>query len=65
MELLGREGRAFIDDSYTIPTVEIGALNGTIVPVRNAHVGPVNVSGVNIDNDPVRNSSSADDDFSI
>ena len=65
MELLRRECLAFADNGYTILTVEIGALNGTIVPARNAHVGPVNVSGVNIDNDSIRNSAASNNDFSL
>ena len=65
MELLRCKCRALIDNGYTILTVEIRALNGTIVPVGNAHVGPVNVSGVNIDNDSIRNSATSNNDFSV
>ena len=57
MELLRRECLAFANDGYAILTVEIGALDRTIVPVRNAHVGPVNVSGFKIDDDAIRDSS--------
>jgi hypothetical protein len=46
-------------------TVEIGALERTIVLARNAHVGPVNVSGFNIDDDAIRDASSAENDFSV
>src|SRR4029077_10781500 len=65
MELLWREGLAFANNGYAILTVEIDALDRTIVLARNAHVGPVNVSGFNIDDDAIRDSSSADNDFSI
>ena len=65
MELLRRECLAFTDDGYAILTVEISALDRTVVLIRNAHVGPVNVSGFNIDNDSIWNSTSADNDFSI
>jgi hypothetical protein len=54
---------AFGQGLNTILTVEIDALDRTIVLARNAHVGPVNVSGFNIDDDAVRDSSSADNDF--
>ena len=53
------------NDGFAILTVEIGALDRAIVLGRNAHVGPVNVSGLNIDNDAVRNSASVDNDFSV
>ena len=65
MELLRRECLAFTNYGYTILTVEIGALDRTIVLARNAHVGPVNVAGLNIDNDAVRHSASGDDYFSV
>jgi len=65
MKLLSREGLAFANDGYAILTIEVCALNRTVVLARNAHVGPVNVSGFNIDNDAVWDSSSADNDFSI
>ena len=65
MELLRRECLAFANNGYAIPTIEIDALNRAIVLARNAHVGPVNVSGFKIDDDAIRDSSSADNDFSI
>src|SRR5712675_1911757 len=65
MELLRRKRLAFANDGYAIPTIDIDALNRAIVLARNAHVGPVNVSGFNIDDDAIRDSSSADNDFSV
>ncbi len=65
MELLWRECLAFANDGYAILTAEIGALDRTVVLVRNAHVSPVNVTGVTIDNDPVGNSTASDNDFSV
>src|SRR5213594_1032570 len=65
MELLRRECPAFADDGYAILAVEISALDRTVVLVRNAHVGPVNVSGFKIDDDAIRDSSSADNNFSV
>src|SRR5260370_551837 len=65
MELLRRECLAFANYGYAILTIEISALNRTIVPIRNAHVCPVNVSGFKIDDDAIWDSSSADNDFSV
>src|SRR6266404_5319448 len=65
MELLWRECLAFANDGYAVLTVQIGALDRTVVSVRHAHVGPVNVSGFKIDDDAIRDSSTADNDFSI
>src|SRR6476620_10886366 len=65
MELLRRECLAFANDGYAILAIEIDALDRTIILARNAHVGPVNVSGFNIDDDAVRDSSSAENDFSV
>src|SRR5206468_11991968 len=65
MELLRRKRLAFANDGYAILPVEIDALNRAIVLARNAHVGPVNVSGFKIDDDAIRDSSSADNDFSV
>src|SRR6266404_9066598 len=65
MDLLWCECLAFANDGYAILTVEIGALDRTVVLVRHAHVGPVNVSGFKIDDDAIRGSSTADNDFSI
>src|SRR5882724_3394248 len=65
MELLRRECPAFANDGCAILTVEIGTLDRTVVLVRHAHVGPVNVSGFKIDDDAIRDSSTADNDFAI
>ena len=65
MQLLRRECSAFGNNCYAIPTVEIDALDRAIVLAGNAHVGPVNVTGFNIDNDAIRDSASDDNDFSI
>src|SRR6266516_2961332 len=65
MKLLRRECLAFANDGYAILAIEISALDRTIVLARNAHVGPVNVSRLNIDNDAVRNSTPGYNDFSV
>src|SRR6266478_5396970 len=65
VELLRRERLAFANNGYAILAIEIDALDRTIVLARNAHVGPVNVSGFKIDDDAIRDSSSGDNDFRI
>src|SRR5438128_9751135 len=65
MQLLGREGFPFTNDGYSILTIEIGAFDRAVVATRNSHVGPVNVSRLNIDNDAVRNSAPGNNDFSV
>src|SRR2546423_11883827 len=65
MELFRCKRLAFANDGYAILTVEIGALDRTVVLVRHAHIGPVNVSGFNIDDDAIRDSSSANNDFPV
>src|SRR6266487_351540 len=65
MKLLRSECLALANNGYAILPVEIDALNRAIVLARNAHVGPVNVSGFKIDDDAIRNSSSADNNFSV
>jgi len=54
MKLLWRECLAFANDGYAILAIEISALDRTIVLVGHAHVGPVDVSGFNIDDDAIR-----------
>jgi hypothetical protein len=52
-------------NSYTVLTIEVSAFDGSIVFGGNAHVGPVNVTRLDIDNDSIRNSTSGDNDFSV
>ena len=52
-DLLGRVGLALCDDRLAVPSVEIRALNQAVVKVWDAHVGPVDVTGFHIDDDPV------------
>ncbi|HEX6028016.1 MAG TPA: hypothetical protein VFY64_03145 [Nitrososphaeraceae archaeon] len=49
MELFWSERAALGKDHPAILSVEIGALNGTIVQIGNPHVSPVNVAGLNVD----------------
>src|SRR6185369_184820 len=65
MELLRRERSAFGNNGDAIQTVEISTLDRAIVFGGNTHVGPVNVSGFKIDDNAIRDSSSADNDFSV
>src|SRR5437667_3388248 len=65
MELFRCKRLAFANDGYAILTIEISALDQTVVLVRHTHVGPVNVSGFKIDDDAIRDSSTADNDFSV
>ncbi len=65
MELLRRKRAALRNNSFAILTVEINALDRAIVLGGNTHVGPVNVTGLNIDNDSIRDSTSGDNDFSV
>src|SRR5262249_24757814 len=64
-ELLRSECIAAGDDGSAILTMEIGALDRTIVLAGNAHVGPVDVTRLEIDDDAVRDSAAVDDDFAV
>src|SRR4029077_1297104 len=48
LELFGRERAPLRNDHLAIPPVEIGAFDGAVVPVGNAHVGPVDVPGFDV-----------------
>src|SRR5690242_12988806 len=53
------------DDNLAILAVKIGALDRPIVCVGNAHVGPVNMTGSDIDHDAIRKTTVADDNLPI
>src|SRR5207249_11789262 len=53
LELLGRERAPLRNDGLAIPPVEIGALDGAVVPIGNAHVGPVDLPGFDVYRDAV------------
>ena len=63
MELLGRERAPLRNDGLAIPPVEIGAFDGAVVQVRNAHVGPVDVPGFHVDRDAIGEPAIGDDDL--
>ena len=41
------------DDDLAVLAVEVGALDRAVIQVRNAHVGPVDMAGLDIDDDAV------------
>src|SRR5262249_26125210 len=53
MKLLGRKGGAARHDGLAILSVEIGAIDRTVIPIRNPHAGPVNVPGLHVHSDPI------------
>src|SRR6202040_410543 len=53
LELLGRERAPLRNDGRAIPPVEVGALDGAVVPVGNAHIGPVDVPAFDVHRDAV------------
>src|ERR1700693_32541 len=46
-------GRSLCDDYLAVLAVEIGALDRSVIQVGGAHVGPVDMTGINIDDDAV------------
>ena len=48
-----------------IPPVEVGALDGAVVLVGNAHVGPVDVPAFDIDRDAIGQPALGDDDLAV
>ena len=65
MELLWRERAAFGYDRLAILTVEIRALVGTVVQIRNSHVCPINVPCLSVNDHAIWDSASGYDDLSI
>ena len=57
MKLLWRVRGALWNDDPAILPVEIGPLNGTVVEVGNPHVGPVNVTRINVHCDAIGESA--------
>ena len=62
LELLWRMGGAFGNNRGYIGAVEVRAHNGSVIRVRDTHVGPVNVASIRIDDDAIRKFSSFGDD---
>src|SRR6202041_2330291 len=63
MELLRRERAAFGNDESTIAAVEIRAFDRAVIPVRNSHVGPVDVASCRIDRETIGKPASRDECF--
>ena len=53
VKLLGCEGGALRNDDPAISAVQIGALDRAVVLARNAHIGPINMTGLDIDHDAI------------
>jgi hypothetical protein len=65
LELLGRERAPLRNDDLAILPVEVGAFDGAVVPVGNAHVGPVDVPGFDVNRDAVGEPALGDDDLAV
>ena len=65
MELLGRERAALRERSSCDSAVEVGSLDGAVVLAGDAHVGPVDVSCLDIDDDPVGQSAIRDEHLAV
>jgi len=66
LELLGREDAAWGNDGDHVLAIEIRPENGAIIFLGIAHVGPVDISGGNINHNSVRKLPAlVDDDFQI
>jgi hypothetical protein len=65
LELLGSERAALGNDRLAIPPVEVSSLNGAIVGLGVPHIGPIDVSGRDIDGDAIGVSALGDDDPAV
>ncbi len=65
MELLWREGAAAWNDRLAIVTVEVGALDGSVIQLENTHVGPVDVTSFNVHHDAIGEMAISYDDFFV
>ncbi len=65
LKLFGSERAPLGNDRLAIPPVEVGALDGAVVQVGDAHVGPVDVPTCDIDRDAIRHPTLVDDDLAV
>ena len=65
LELFGRERAPLGNDRLAIPPVEVGALDGAVIQIGDAHVGPVDVPVFDIDRDAIRHPALVDDDLAV
>jgi hypothetical protein len=56
---------ALWDDHLPITAVEIGALDRAVVEIGNAHVGPLDVASLRIDDDTVREMATGNDGLAV
>ena len=52
-DLLRRVGLSLRDDRLAVLAVDVGALDGPVIQVWDAHVGPVDMASLDIDDDAV------------
>src|SRR5262249_47817408 len=50
---------------FVVPTVEVGALDRTVVERGHAHVGPIDVTGLDIHGDAVGQATIGDDGLAV
>ena len=62
VELLGGVRAAAGNDRGAVASVEVDTFDRAIVDRRNAHVGPVDVAGLDIDRDTIGDGASGDED---
>src|SRR6516225_1046976 len=65
MDLLRGERAALRNDDPAIASVDVGALDRTVVAAENAHVGPVDVTGFDIHGDAVGKTAIGDDGLAV
>ena len=65
MELLWREGAALWNYRLAILTVEVGALDKSVIQLENTHVGPIDVPGFNVHHDAIGERAIGYDDFFV
>src|SRR5262249_24895177 len=63
LELLRSMRAARRHNVFEVASVEVRAFDRTIVGLRIAHIGPVDVTGLYVNDDPVRKSSALTDDY--
>jgi hypothetical protein len=65
MDLLRAEGAALGNDDPSVLPVYGAALDGTVVQIGHAHIGPIDVTRLRIDRDAVGVSAIGDDDLLV
>jgi hypothetical protein len=65
LKLLRRVDGAFGNDGRAVAPVEVDAFDRAVVAAERAHVGPVEVPGVGVDRDAVRQVAARGDDLLV